>query len=97
MSHLWRLDEQGNIDESEDLGRYCNGRVCVLCHYSYCVHCAPDIPPCPGRPTFLVSLRSKPTDATYVVQRKGDAWEWEFLIEGLGWRILSSRRHATRE
>lgn len=36
--HIWLLDEDHN-EAYTDFGEFHGGRVCVRCHYSYCIHC----------------------------------------------------------
>ena len=40
--HMWKRDENGEIDEWGWENGYHNGPVCKLCYYSPCIHCKPD-------------------------------------------------------
>ena len=40
--HMWRKDEDGEIDEWVWESGFHNGATCELCGYSPCVHCEPD-------------------------------------------------------
>lgn len=40
--HLWKRDENGEIDVWAYEEGYCNGPVCTRCHHSECMHCNPE-------------------------------------------------------
>lgn len=43
-NHIWKLEEDGNVDVWGLDAGYHNGPKCILCGYSYCYHCH-DEPP----------------------------------------------------
>ncbi len=44
-NHIWKLADDGTVDIwGMDVGNH-NGPKCVLCGYSYCMHCHPNGPP----------------------------------------------------
>ena len=47
--HVWKKDEDGNVDSLAMDVEFHNGPVCVNCGYSFCEHCdSHELKPCSG-------------------------------------------------
>lgn len=45
--HVWKLDEDGNVDTFYLDYDFHNGPGCVKCGYTFCEHCDSEITECP--------------------------------------------------
>lgn len=51
--HLWRRDDNGEIDTSAWSAGYCNGPICDRCHHSECEFCNPEWETKPTEPCVV--------------------------------------------